>query len=70
MHPIEKFSTATGEWWLPTDNEIDIVIKAMKSGDFFEGDIVEAARRFISQFRTNGGCFFAHGGAGRGGSRI
>lgn len=47
MHPIAKFSTATGEWWLPADNDVDIVIKAMKAGDFFERDIVEAASEFI-----------------------
>ncbi len=35
MHSIGKFSTTTGEWWLPTDNDVDIVIKAIKSGDFF-----------------------------------
>ena len=47
MHPIQKFSTKTGDWWLPTDNNVDIVIKAIKSGDFFEEDVINAVAKFI-----------------------
>ena len=51
-HPVEKFSTATGEWWLPTDNDIDIIIKAMKNGDVFENEIIDAAAEFITKGST------------------
>lgn len=45
--PVAKFSSKAGNWWLPTDNNADIIIKAMKRGDVFEQDIIDAARRFI-----------------------
>lgn len=49
---IAKFSTATGDWWLPTDNDIDIIIKAMKSGEVFEPEIIDSASTFIKPGST------------------
>ena len=51
-HPIDKFSTATGNWWLPTDNDVDIIIKAMKKGDIFEQEVIDAAANFIKPGST------------------
>jgi FkbM family methyltransferase len=44
---VESFQTDIGIYYLPTDIETDIIIKTMKSGQIFEPEILETAKRFI-----------------------
>lgn len=45
---VTKFTTKTGNWWLPAENTVDLVIKAMRNGEYFESDVIEVAKRFIT----------------------
>lgn len=45
---VEKFRNDAGTYLLPADLEEDIVLRAIRRGQIFEREVVEAAKRYIT----------------------
>ncbi len=46
MNSVSLYETATGRWWLPDSVKTDIVIQAMRAGEIFEPEVVEAVAKY------------------------